>query len=134
MKLTNDQIYVLGSAGIGKLNYASLEAEDALSAYKLRRGVMRHYEDINTQRNEIMRGVYGDRLQAAMEYETKGTGMEPKEYNGLLSKAMKMLADVGAEAVEIDTKPIAFASWLQLLKDNAFLAGSEEILEEFISD
>ena len=40
MKLTNNQIYTLGTAGFGKLNYAKLNPVDAISAYRLRRDIV----------------------------------------------------------------------------------------------
>lgn len=140
MKLTNDQIYALGNAGFGRLNYANLEAQDALQAYRLRKHVMACYGELEDTKREILGDIWPDQelLARAVQYEQTGEGMTQAEYKEAIetsgTKAAEMLRGLGAESRDIDVHPIAFASWLQLLKDNPSLAGCEDILAEFIAE
>lgn len=140
MKLTNDQIYSLGNAGFGRLNYANLEAQDALQTYRLRKHVMACYAELEDTKKEIIGDIWPDQelLARAVEYERTGEGMTESEYKEAIEtsgrKAAEMLAGIGQMVKDIDASPIAFASWLQLLKDNPFLAGFEETLADFIKE
>ena len=140
MKLTNDQIYALGNAGFGRLNYANLEAQDALQAYRLRKHVMACYAELENTKQEIINDIWPDKemLARAAQYERTGEGMTEAEYKEAIgtsgTKAAEMFRSLGAESRDIDVHPIAFASWLQLLKDNPYLAGFEETLAEFIAE
>lgn len=117
MKLTNDQICELSNAGFGRVNYSSLPAEEALNVYRLRRQVASAFRDIAEMGAEIMRDVAG--------------GCAPED---LGEKSRPLLVALGQETRDIQAQPIAFASWLQLLKDNPSLAGCEDILAEFIAE
>lgn len=109
MKLTNNDIYNLVSAGIGHLYYASLSPADALGCFRLRRQVVELYKEVDKRKNE--------ELAKGLDKET----------------IRKRLDEYGALGREIEIKqPIAFSSWLQLMRDNPWLAGFEEALAEFI--
>lgn len=140
MKLTNNQIFALGAAGFAKLNYARLKPEDAISAYRLRRDIVRYNKEIDTARTELTMDAWEDKelFDRVVSYEQTKKGMEEAEYrlaiDDNLPKARKLLEEYGKEERDIATQPIAFESWLQLLKDNAFLSGFEETLADFIAE
>ena len=138
MKLTNDQIFVLGAAGFGRLNYGKLEPEHALNAYKLRKEIMQRFRELEDAKREIIQDVWDEEaLAKALEYEKSKTGMTESEYKAVMGeynpKVMEMLASLGREEKDIPVQPIPFAAWLLLLRDNAFLAGYEELLADFIA-
>jgi hypothetical protein len=140
MKLTNDQIFTLGIQGIGKLNYGKLEPIAAMRAYRFRRDIVRIIREIEKEQGEIKQDVWEDKelLQRVIKYEQTHKGMTDEEYKAAieanLSKAQEMLVAYGREERDIAVQPIAFPSWLQLLKDNPWLAGWEETLADLISD
>ena len=90
-------------------------------------------------RGEIMADAWADKDVAARvaEYQKTGGGMTKEEYDAAVAqatgKATQMLLAIGEEKHDIDVAPIPFAAWLQLLKDNDCLVGTEEILADFIA-
>ena len=140
MKLTNDEIFTLGMQGIGKLNYSKLEPIAAMRAYRFRRDIVRIIREIEKEQGEIKQDVWEDKelLSKVIKYEQTHKGMTDEEYKAAIEanmpKAQEMLVAYGREERDIAVQPIAFESWLQLLKDNPWLAGWEEALAEFISD
>lgn len=140
MKLTNNQIFALGAVGFAKLNYARLKPEDAIRVYRLRRDIVRYNKDIETARAEITKDAWEDKelYDKVVAYEQTKKGMEEAEYKAAIAdnlpKARTLLEEYGKEVRDIETQPIAFESWLQLLKDNAFLSGFEETLADFIEE
>lgn len=138
MRLTNDQIYALGNAGFGKVNYTALDPENALKVYCLRKAIGAAFRDIDATRQDIIKDAFGDELLARVaQYEQKGTGMTEAEYQAAVAermpKADAIIRSMGAESRDIDVEPIAFDAWLLLAKDNAFLCGCEDILDAFIA-
>ena len=140
MKLTNDQIYALQAAGIGKINYSKLNPVDAISAYRLRRDVVAAIRDLNGIRDELIEAGWEDKdlLHKVQKYEASHKGMTEDEYKAAMEanmpKVAAMMVEVGKEERDINVKPITFTSWLQLLQDNPWLAGFEELLADFIND
>lgn len=140
MKLTLDQATALGNAGIRKLNYAKISPADAISIYRLRRDVVRLLDEYAKAHREIVEQVWEDKelLARVDAYETTHEGMSQEEYKEALSlympKVYAMMLEIGREEHDIDIKPIAFTSWLQLLQDNPWLAGFEELLANFIDE
>lgn len=140
MKLTNDQIFSLGIQGIGKLDYGKLEPSDAIHVYRFRRDVMRIVREIEQAQSDIKQDVWADKelLSKVIKYEQTHKGMTEEEYRVAIEanmpKAQEMLVAYGREERDIAVQPIAFPSWLQLLKDNPWLAGWEETLAALISD
>lgn len=139
MKLTNDQIYSLQVAGISKLNYAKLTPVDAISAYRLRHDIVAAIRHLNEMRDEFIKTVWEDKalLRKVQYYEASHKGMTEDEYKAAMDdnmpKVAALMAEAGKEERDIAVKPISFASWQQLLQDNPWLAGWEDILEDFIS-
>lgn len=140
MKLTNDEITALGNQGIARLNYGKLPPEDGIKAYRLRRDIVRAYREIEQAQREIRKDVWDDEelLQRCIKYETTGAGMTDEEYRAAIAdnmpKAQGLLIEYGKETREFDVHPIDLESWIALLKDNPFLAGFEEVLDEWIID
>ena len=99
-------------SGFGRLNYGKLPGADAASAYRLRREIVRIGNELEESMNEVRRDMQGADDGAA--------------------KMKDMMLQMGADTREIAVRPVAFDSWRLLLQDNPFLAGWEEILEDFI--
>lgn len=109
MKISNNNIYGLMSAGFGHLYYANLPYSDALSCFLLRKQIVALYADVDNMKNNLLTSE-----------SDKATIKETLDEYGVLGR-------------EIEIKqPIAFSSWLQLMRDNPWLAGFEEALAEFI--
>ena len=140
MKLTNDQIYTLGMQGIGKLNYGKLDPVNAMKAYRLRRDIVRLLREVNKAQTEIKQDAWEDKelLEKAIAYENTRKGMTEEEYKAAIDenipKAQALLLEFGKQECDVEVQPITFDGWLQLLKDNPWLAGWEEILADFISE
>ena len=140
MKITLDQATALGNAGIRKLNYAKLNPVDAISAYRLRRDIVHVLDDYSKAHRDIVEQVWEDKelLARVDNYEMTHDGMTPEEYKAAMAanmpKVYAMMLEVGKEEREVAVKPVAFASWMQLLQDNPWLAGFEELLADFILD
>lgn len=140
MKLTNDEIYTLGMQGIGKLNYSHLSPVDAISAYRLRRDIVRLLREVEKAQTDIKQDVWEDKelLEKAIAYENTRKGMTEEEYKAAIEanipKSQALLLEFGKQECDVEVQPISFDGWLQLLKDNPWLAGWEEILADFISE
>ena len=140
MKLTNDQIYTLGMQGIGKLNYGKLDPVNAMKAYRLRRDIVRLLREVEKAQTEIKQDVWEDKelLEKAIAYENTRKGMTEEAYKAAIDenipKAQALLLEFGKQECDVEVQPITFDGWLQLLKDNPWLAGWEEILADFISE
>ena len=140
MKLSLDQITALGNAGIRKLNYAKINPVDAISAYRLRRDIVRILDEYSKMHRDIVEQVWEDKelLAKVDTYEMTHEGMTAAEYKEAIAanmpKVYAMMVEVGKEEREITVKAISFGSWLQLLQDNPWLAGYEELLADFIND
>lgn len=140
MKLTLslDQATALGNAGIRKINYAKINPVDAISVYRLRRDIVRLLDEYGNTHRDIVEQVWEDKelLAKVDNYEMTHEGMTPEEYKAALAanmpKVYAIMLQFGKEDRTIDVKPIAFTSWLQLLGDNPWLAGFEELLADFI--
>ena len=140
MKLSLDQITALGNAGIRKLNYAKINPVDALSAYRLRHDIVHILDEYSKMHRDIVEQVWEDKelLAKVDAYEMTHEGMTAAEYKEAIAanmpKVYAMMVEVGKEEREITVKAISFGSWLQLLQDNPWLAGYEELLADFIND
>lgn len=140
LTLSLDQATALGNAGIRKLNYAKINPVDALSVYRLRHDVVHLLEEYGKTREDLIEQFWEDKEQLARvkTYEETHDGMTPEEYRSAIKanmpKVHAMMVQFGKEDRTIDVKPIAFTSWLQLLQDNPWLAGFEELLAGFIND
>lgn len=138
MKLTNAQIASLCNSGFSCLKYAALNNMDAMSVYRLRHEIVRLTKEFDESRNELVADMWEDKtlLIRAKEYEISKRGMTAEEYKTAIDanmpKIQPLLAEISSEEKDIPVKPISFDSWLQLLKDNPFLAGWEETLSDFI--
>lgn len=138
MKLTNRQITSLLAAGMSSLKYAALNNVEAMNAYRLRRDLVRLGRDFEDARNGLVSDMWEDKdlLAKAREYEVSQKGMTPEEYKAAIEanmpKIVPLLAELEKEEKDIAIKSISFEGWLQLLKDNPWLAGWEETLADFI--
>lgn len=109
MKLSNNNIYGLMSAGFGHLYYANLPYSDAFSCFLLRKQIVALYADVDETKNNLLNSE-----------NDKATIKDKLDEYGLLEKDVEI------------KQPITFKSWLQLLHDNPWLVGFEEALAEFI--
>ena len=139
MKITNDQIFALTRAGIQNINYAKLAPVDAISIYRLRRDIVAAQKELDKMRRAFIEQVFEpERLALIDTYEMEHKGMTQEEHDAAVREHMPevqaLMVAAGNEEREVMVKPIAFASWLQLLQDNPWLAGFEELLQPIIND
>jgi len=138
MKLNYSQITNLNNAGFSSIKYAALPNVDAISVYCLRREIVRISNEFKDAYNELMADQWEDKelLARARAYEVTKEGMTAEEYKaaieGIIPKVQPLIDELFKGEKDIPVKPIAFESWLQLLKDNPFLAGWEDALADFI--
>ena len=138
MKLTINQLYAL--QGFRNINYAKVKPVDAIAVYRLRRDIVRVLREMDDMRQEFVEAVWPDKLlKKAQEYEKTKEGMTEEEYKAAVAEYMPKVQDLMKEAgkserVIAEGESISFESWLQLLQDNSWLAGTEDLLADFIDE
>lgn len=138
MKLNNNQVYALATAGMAQLNYSKISSPaDAYNAFVLRREVMKAFQAAEQEKREIIGAAWEEgELEKAVAWEQEKKGSE-EEYNALIAKVnakvQPLLNEMAKREVEIDTA-VSFKSWLELLRANEWLAGKEDILTDFIRE
>lgn len=138
MKLTIDQIYAL--QGFRNINYAKVKPVDGIAVYRLRRDIVRELKEMEKMRTEFIRNVWpADILAKVQNYELDKKGMTEEEYKAAMTEYMPrvqaLLQEAGKGICDIaPDESISFEAWIQLLQDNPWLVGMEDLLGDFIRE
>ena len=153
--MKKEQIIKLVTCGILNMTAHDLDTAHSYKAFKLKREVEKHYNEIQEEQKAILKSVG---ITEQMENEVKGlyekAKLSPKEpmtekekdlllsYNKLQGEAKKLVTEANKEEVTLNIKTIPYNVWRELQKENRakkindyefdILGGEAEIILEGI--